>query len=130
MNKGDNHPIKSERKIVTLMLQSRSARINAIMAIAAVVLIVILSMTIPHFMKVRNILNILEQLSILGFIAIGMTYVMVCGGIDLSMHTVVSAACVVGASVMVKGISPIFGCFLMVLVGMGATGWMKHCKNG
>jgi ribose/xylose/arabinose/galactoside ABC-type transport system permease subunit len=89
------------------------------MAIAAVVLIVILSMTIPHFMKVRNILNILEQLSILGFIAIGMTYVMVCGGIDLSMHTVVSAACVVGASVMVKGISPVIGCFLMVLVGIG-----------
>lgn len=119
MNKGDNHSIKSATMFATPLLQSRSARINTIMAISAVVLIVILSITIPHFMKVRNILNILEQLSILGFIAIGMTYVMVCGGIDLSMHTVVSAACVVGASVMVAGVSPILGCFLMVLVGTG-----------
>ena len=99
--------------------QSRSYRINVLTALAAVILILVVSLTIPHFMKLRNILNILEQLSILGFIAIGMTYVMVAGGIDLSMHTVVSAACVVGASLMVKGVSPVIGCFLMIMVGVG-----------
>ena len=109
----------SKSGIAGVLPQSRSSRINMITAIVAIVLTLVLSLTIPHFMKVRNILNILEQLSILGFIAIGMTYVMVSGGIDLSMHTVISAACVVGASVMVKGFSPIIGCFLMILVGAG-----------
>ena len=99
--------------------QSRSGRLNLLMGAGACILIIILGLTVPHFMKLRNILNILEQLSILGFISIGMTYVMVTGGIDLSMHTVVSAACVVGATEMVQGGSPFFGCLLMILIGIG-----------
>ena len=74
--------------------------------IVAVVLTVILSVSIPHFMELRNILNILEQLSILGFMAIGMTYATAAGGIDLSVYTVVSAAAVVGATVMVDHDAP------------------------
>jgi ribose/xylose/arabinose/galactoside ABC-type transport system permease subunit len=98
--------------------QSRSARTNWITAIVAVVLTVILSVAIPHFLELRNVLNILEQLSILGFMAIGMTFVMVAGGIDLSMYTVVSAASVVGASVMIAGYPPILGCAMMIVVGL------------
>jgi len=119
MNSQSYDTLESKRLFTRVLPQSRKSRTNMIIAIVAVVLVLILSLTIPHFMKVRNILNILEQLSILGFIAIGMTYVMVSGGIDLSMHTVVSAACVVGASVMVGGFSPIIGCLLMILVGIG-----------
>lgn len=99
--------------------QSNTMRKFLITIVGIVLMMLILGATIPHFLNFRNILNILEQLSILGFIAIGMTYVMVSGGIDLSMHTVVSAACVVGATAMVGGVSPIIGCLLMVLVGMG-----------
>ena len=61
----------------------------------------IFSLTVPHFADLRNILNIFEQLGVLGFLAIGMTFVMVAGGIDLSCYTVVSAAAVVGATAMV-----------------------------
>jgi ribose/xylose/arabinose/galactoside ABC-type transport system permease subunit len=68
-------------------------------------------------MELRNILNVTEQLAVLGFMAIGMTFVMVAGGIDLSVYTVVSAAAVVGASAMVAGYSPVVGCLLMLLVG-------------
>jgi ribose transport system permease protein len=96
----------------------RIANANAITIAAAILLTIILSLTIPHFMKLGNILNILEQLGILGFMAIGMTFVMVSGGIDLSTYTIVSAASVVGATAMVSGYSPILGCLLMVLVGL------------
>jgi ribose/xylose/arabinose/galactoside ABC-type transport system permease subunit len=98
--------------------QTRSSRTNWATAAVAVILTIALSVAIPHFMQLRNILNILEQLSILGFMAIGMTFVMVAGGIDLSMYTVVSAAAVVGASAMVAGYPPAVGCILMVLVGL------------
>src|SRR5580704_4450903 len=97
----------------------RIANANAITIAAAILLTIILSLTIPHFMKLGNILNILEQLGILGFMAIGMTFVMVSGGIDLSTYTIVSAVSVVGATAMVSGgYSPLVGCFLMVLVGL------------
>lgn len=84
-----------------------------------VILIVVLAITIPDFMKVRNIMNIIEQLSTLGFMAIGMTFVMAAGGIDLSMVTVVSASAVVGATFMFHSGSPVIGCLLMISIGIG-----------
>ncbi len=115
----DRPKSNSFRLAAFLLPEARSTRTNRITAAVAVVLTIILSLVIPHFVQFRNIFNILEQLSILGFMAIGMTFVMVSGGIDLSMYTVVSAACLVGASVMVAGYSPILGCVLMILVGIG-----------
>jgi len=117
MNKLNKNSPEFKRLSTGRMLSSRSAKTNMIIAAVAVVLILILSLKVPNFMEVGNILNVLEQLSMLGFIAIGMTYVMVSGGIDLSMHTVVSAACVVGATVMIRGYSPVIGCLVMILVG-------------
>jgi len=98
---------------------SRRGKANALTILAAIAITIILSTTIPHFLRLGNILNILEQLSILGFMSIGMTFVMVSGGIDLSTYTIVSAGSVVGATAMVSGgYSPLAGCFLMVLVGL------------
>jgi ribose transport system permease protein len=99
--------------------QSRRGKANALTILAAIAITIILSTTIPHFFRLGNILNILEQLSILGFMSIGMTFVMVSGGIDLSTYTIVSAGSVVGATAMVSGgYSPLVGCFLMLLVGL------------
>ena len=98
--------------------QSRRGKANALTILAAIAITIILSTTIPHFLRLGNILNILEQLSILGFMSIGMTFVMVSGGIDLSTYTIVSAASVVGATAMVSGYSPLLGCVLMVVVGL------------
>jgi ribose/xylose/arabinose/galactoside ABC-type transport system permease subunit len=99
--------------------QSRRGKANALTILAAIAITIILSTTVPHFLRLGNILNILEQLSILGFMSIGMTFVMVSGGIDLSTYTIVSAGSVVGATAMVSGgYSPLVGCFLMVLVGL------------
>src|SRR5947209_18813954 len=82
--------------------QSRRGKANALTLLAAIAATIILSATIPHFLRPGNILNILEQLSILGFMSIGMTFVMVSGGIDLSTYTIVSAGSVVGATAMVS----------------------------
>ncbi len=94
---------------------------HAVLLPAAVAILsaAIFSLTVPHFADLRNILNIFEQLGVLGFLAIGMTFVMVAGGIDLSCYTVVSAAAVVGATAMVDTESALLGCSLMLLVGLG-----------
>jgi ribose/xylose/arabinose/galactoside ABC-type transport system permease subunit len=114
----DSSTLRLPQLIIGRLPQSRSARTNVATAAVAIVLTIILSLAIPHFLQLRNILNILEQLSILGFMAIGMTFVMVAGGIDLSMYTVVSAASVVGASVMVAGYPPVVGCIMMLVVSL------------
>lgn len=98
---------------------STRGKTNIAIAVAAVLLVVLLAATVPHFTRLRNILIISEQLSFLGFLSIGMTFVMVSGGIDLSSYTVVSAAAVVGATAMASGSSPFFGCLLMIMVGVG-----------
>jgi ribose/xylose/arabinose/galactoside ABC-type transport system permease subunit len=106
------------RPISGYLPQSRRGLVNLATAVIAVALTLVLSLTIPNFIAPRNILNILEQLSVLGFMCVGMTYVMVAGGIDLSVYTVVSAAAVVGASVMVAEYPPVLGCLLMLFVGL------------
>ena len=85
----------------------------------AILSALVFSLTVPHFADLRNILNIFEQLGVLGFLAIGMTLVMVAGGIDLSCYTVVSAAAVVGATAMIDTDSALLGCALMLMVGVG-----------
>lgn len=85
----------------------------------SLLLFVIFALTVSNFTNPRNLLNIFEQLGVLGFLAIGMTVVMVAGGIDLSCFTVVSAAAVVGATVMVATESSVLGGVLMLLIGLG-----------
>jgi ribose transport system permease protein len=55
-------------------------------AIAALAILTILSAFLsPFFLQPQNLLNILRQVSYTGIIALGMTYVIVAGGIDLSV---------------------------------------------
>ena len=54
----------------------------------AVVLAIILSFISPHFFTERNVFNILVQSVVLGIVAVGMTLVILTGGIDLSVGSV------------------------------------------
>jgi ribose/xylose/arabinose/galactoside ABC-type transport system permease subunit len=97
---------------------TRRGRINLATVLVCLAIVGCLCGCVNGFMQWNNALDILSQLSVLGFMAIGMTYVMVVGGIDLSMYTVVSAAAVVGATVMVDGYSPTLGCLAMLGVSI------------
>ena len=55
-------------------------------AVVALVLLTVLSSFLsPYFLQWQNLLNILRQVSYTGIIALGMTFVIVSGGIDLSV---------------------------------------------
>jgi ribose transport system permease protein len=53
--------------------------------VAFLVLFVASSVLSPYFLQVKNLLNILRQVSYTGIIALGMTFVIISGGIDLSV---------------------------------------------
>src|SRR3989442_7954881 len=46
----------------------------------------------PHFLTVANALNVMEQTSINAIVAVGMTYVIISGGIDLSVGSLVAVS--------------------------------------
>jgi ribose transport system permease protein len=58
----------------------------------------------PHFLTVSNLLNVLEQTSINAIVAVGMTYVIISGGIDLSVGSVLALAGVVLATLLHNGV--------------------------
>jgi ribose/xylose/arabinose/galactoside ABC-type transport system permease subunit len=58
---------------------------------------VYLSLFASHFLDVDNLTNVVRQSSIIGFIALGMTYVMITAGIDLSVGSVVGVVGVIVA---------------------------------
>jgi ribose/xylose/arabinose/galactoside ABC-type transport system permease subunit len=63
--------------------------------IGLVVLCAVLWALTPHFLTVSNLLNIAEQTSINAIVAVGMTFVILSGGIDLSVGSLVALAGVV-----------------------------------
>lgn len=68
-------------------------------------LCVFLSFSTDAFLSVRNGLNILDQITVLGIMAVGMTFVILIGGIDLSVGSVLALAMMVmGWSANVAGL--------------------------
>lgn len=54
----------------------------------ALLLALVLSFASPYFLTERNIFNIMDQSVVIGIVAVGMTFVILTGGIDLSVGAV------------------------------------------
>lgn len=63
--------------------------------IGLILLCVVLSFATDSFLSVRNFLNILDQITVLGIMAVGMTFVILIAGIDLSVGSVVALSMMV-----------------------------------
>jgi ribose transport system permease protein len=70
-------------------------------------LIVLASILYPGFVRSANILNMLSQLSIIGIMSIGMTFVIITGGLDMSVGGVYALSAVVVASLADKMSIPV-----------------------
>jgi ribose transport system permease protein len=84
-------------------------------------LIVALSLLSPYFLSVNNFLNILVAVSTIGLIAVGMTMVIISGGIDLSVGSVVALAGVCVAQLshrMPIGAAAVMALLVGLLVGL------------
>ncbi|MDC7235094.1 MAG: ABC transporter permease [Spirochaetales bacterium] len=94
--------------------------------IAFVLLCVVLAILSPYFFTVKNIINVLNQVSIIGIIAIGATIVLISGGLDLSPGAVVAVAGVMAAHFGHPGEYPLIVPVLVALV----TGLVFGMANG
>ena len=91
-----------------------------------VVLIVIFSFGSKYFLTGDNIINVLRQVAVCGISAVGLTFIMLTGGIDLSIGTVIGMTGVMTAIAMVEWQIPML---LAVLIGL-VTGLLIGLING
>ncbi|WP_242401331.1 ABC transporter permease [Brevibacillus laterosporus] len=88
-------------------------------------LVIILSIVSSDFLTVSNIFNVLRQVSINALIAFGMTFVILTGGIDLSVGSTLALSSALSAGLMASGGDP----FLAIVVGLLA-GLVMGAFNG
>lgn len=86
--------------------------------IALLVLFVIMAIINPDFLKIGNLSNITRQVSINAIIAVGMTFVIIEGGTDLSVGSVMALSSTLMAGMMINNnLSPIVAVLIGVIVG-------------
>ena len=93
--------------------------------LALVLLFVFFSFATPHFFNIRNLLNIIRQVSLIGILAMGMTMVIVTGEIDLSVGAIYGASAIVGGFAMTRGL-PVW----LAVVAALLTGLVFGLLNG
>ncbi len=88
-------------------------------SLVLLLLIIVFSLVSPAFLTLGNILNIIRQVSMLGIVSVGVTFVMVSGGMDLSVGAQVSLVGMVSAwSMLHLGVSPVWAVFLGIFTGI------------
>jgi len=97
---------------------SRVASQN-VLWLVIVVIFLVFALTAPNFLSITNLFNIVLHISIIGIIAVGMTFVIIAGGIDLSVGSMVALSGILAAFIARDSrygtILPIIGA-----VGVGA----------
>ena len=94
-----------------------------------IAMIVFFSLSTKSFLSARNFTNIVRQISVVGICAVGMTMVILTGGIDLSIGSLIGLASSI-AAVMMNGGSPIWLAVLVALALGVSVGFVNStCIN-
>jgi erythritol transport system permease protein len=104
--------------------------------IALIILLIYFSILAPNFFTGASVIILIKHVAINAFIAIGMTYVIVAGGIDLSVGSIVGLAGMVAGGLINEGlVLPMFGVvvyfevWMIILIALG-VGTIVGALNG
>lgn len=81
-------------------------------------ILAVFSFMSPNFLTVRNILNVLDQYAYYVICSMGMFFVVLMGGVDLSNGSMIAFAGVIGAAVMVQSQNAALGCIVIVAISV------------
>ena len=82
------------------------------------VLFISLTMASDSFLTFNNLSNLVRQTAIIGVVAIGMSFVIITGGIDLSVGAIVGFSGIFGAILMKTGMNMMLAIVISVLFSM------------
>ena len=103
---------------------------NLGLVLALIVIVIVGAVTASDtFLSINTLLTILRQASIIGVISIGMTLVIIAGGIDLSVGSVMGLASVVATIAVVQDLADDLHWVVMVVIAL-AVGLAAGLING
>lgn len=76
----------------------------------------ILTILSPYFFTYNNIFNLVRQTSVIAVVAVGMTFVIISGGIDLSVGSIVGASSIIVSLLLINGVPIILAVLITLLV--------------
>lgn len=99
--------------------------------LALVVLVVFVTIMNPNFLAPANLLNLLRQVSTNALIAFGMTFVIITGGIDLSVGSTLALSSALMAGMIASGLNPVLAMGMGLLLGafLGACNGVMITKG-
>ncbi len=123
----------------SLIARNRSTGLMLLRArtfIALIVLIVVFSILAPNFLSVQSLMLVAKHVALYAILGIGMTFVVVSGGIDLSVGSIVGLAGMVAGGLIYEGlVLPMFGVTvyfsvpIVILITL-AAGTLMGAVNG
>jgi len=108
-----NAPSQPSGNRLSTLLRRRSTVAVAGIAIG----LVAVGLFVPNFMTPDNLLNVIQQMAIVGVVTVGMTFVILTAGIDLSVGSVLALTGVVFALAITAGQDPVVAIALAILAG-------------
>jgi ribose transport system permease protein len=105
----------------------RADAIQRLLAFGAlIVMIIVFSVASPNFLQFNNVIGILLATAVNGVLALGVTFVIISGGIDLSIGTVMTLSAVISGVLITNMDLPV----PVGIVGGIATGGLAGVVNG
>ena len=86
--------------------------------VVMVLMIILFNHLSEHFLTWRNVRNILRQVSMYGICAVGMTFVIMVNGVDLSMSSTIGVASVACVMMCNMGIPLWLNILICIIIGM------------
>jgi len=119
---------KGGSEILSGFIKRLLAKREAGVLIALIVMCGFLSLMTPAFLSIRNLLNIGRQISLIGIMAVGMTFVLISKEIDLSIGSIYAFAGIVSSMMITASInvwlSIAAGLLIGILCGV-ISGWLS-----
>ncbi len=123
----------SDQKALAPPAPSHRSTLNSLLAwllsqstlLVLLALSTVVALLVPNFLSVNNLLNVLRQVSITGIVAVGMTFVIISGGIDISVGSTVALGGVVAVACLTAGFGVALSILVALVVGLGVG-----CING
>jgi ribose transport system permease protein len=86
--------------------------------LSLIVLFVALAIASPHFLTSTNLSSVVRQTAVINIMALGMTIIIISGGIDLSVGAILAMGGLLGTMAMERGMSIPAGILIGILAGL------------
>src|SRR3989440_9556968 len=86
--------------------------------LSLIILVVALSIASPHFLTQTNLSSVVRQTAVINIMSLGMTVIIIAGGIDLSVGAILAMGGVLGTMALERGAAIPAGLAIGILTGL------------